>query len=356
MKKQIFAATLLSIGFSGAAIAQGSITLYGRINTSLDFVTNEATASGSSNVFRFGDNRFAGSWWGLLGDEDLGGGTHAVFRLESMFSPATGKLVEDPSAFDRYAYVGLSNNTYGSIWLGRSMSLTDTLGAAIDPFGEQEIGIGTFAKGRAWGSRANTATYNSPEWGGFSFRLQNGFGNDANGFQNNRQFSASATYALKNFTAYGVYEEIRDANGNFSGLYTASREYMAGATYKLNTLMFYAGYQQLASSGQDTVADATNPLAATRNQQEWIGLTYQTTPSLQLQAAWFHANVNHGGGVGNLGVIGASYALSKRTVLEGTFGAVFNGGKAAFALETGDTGPEQGKNQQGGYVGIVHTF
>lgn len=149
MKKQIFAATLLSAGLCGAALAQSSVTLYGRINTSLDYVTNEATTSGPKNVFRFGDNRFAGSWWGLTGDEDLGGGTHAVFKLESMFSPATGNLVENPSEFDRYAYVGLSNPTFGSVWLGRSMSLTDTLGANIDPFGEQEIGIGTFAKGRA---------------------------------------------------------------------------------------------------------------------------------------------------------------------------------------------------------------
>lgn len=356
MKKRLIATTFLAAGVCGSALAQSSVTLYGRINTSLDYVSNEANSSGSKNVLRFGDNRFAGSWWGLLGDEDLGGGTHAVFRLESMFSPATGNLVENPSEFDRYAYVGLSNVTYGAIWLGRSMSLTDTLGASIDPFGEQEIGIGTFAKGRAWGSRANTVTYNSPEWSGFSFRLQNGFGNDTSGFQRNRQVSASATYVIKNFAAYGVYEERRDVNGQFSALYAASREYMLGATYQFNALKLYTGYQVLASSGANTVADTTNPYAATRNQQEWVGATYQISPALQLQGAWFHANVNHGGGVGNLAVLGASYALSKRTVLEGTFGSVFNGGKASFALETGDTGPEQGRSQKGGYVGIVHTF
>lgn len=347
---------LISLGLSGAAWGQSSVTLYGRINSSLDYVTNEATAQGSKNVFRFGDNRFAGSWWGLVGNEDLGGGTHAVFKLESMFSPATGQLVEGTSLFDRYAYVGLENTKYGSLWLGRSMSLTDTMGFYIDPLGEQEIGIGSFAKGRAWGSRANTATYNSPELAGFSFRLQNGFGNDASGFQHSRQFSAEAQYSIGSFTGYGLYEELRDANGKFSSLYSASREYMAGATYQLNSLKLFAGYQALVSSGQDTKAETTNPLAATRNQQEWVGLTYQFTPALQMQAAYYHANVNNGGGVGNLGVVGASYALSKRTTINGTFGAMFNGGKANFALETGDVGPLQGHNQQGGYVGIVHVF
>lgn len=356
MKKRILSAALISLGLSGAAWGQSTVTLYGRINTSLDYVTNQGTAEGSKNAFRFGDNRFAGSWWGLTGSEDLGGGLHAVFKLESMFSPATGRLVENPSLFHRYAYVGLEQATYGSLWLGRSMSLTDTMGYYIDPLGEQSIGIGGFAKGRAWGSRANTVTYNSPQIAGFSFRVQNGFGNDANGFQNSRQFSAEGQYSIGNFTGYALYEEIRDATGKFSSLYSASREYMAGATYKLNNLMLYAGYQQLVSSGQDTVADTNNPLAATRNQQEWVGLTYQFTSAFQMQAAYFHANVNHGGGVGNLGVIGASYALSKRTTINGTVGAVFNGGKANFALEAGDIAPLQGHNQQGGYVGIVHVF
>lgn len=356
MKKLILTTALISIGMSGAAWGQSTVTLYGRINTSIDYVTGVGTANGSSNVLRFGDNRFAGSWWGLLGDEDLGGGTHAVFRLESMFSPATGKLVEQPSLFDRYAYVGLANDRLGSLWLGRSMSLTDTLGANIDPFGEQEIGIGGFAKGRAWGSRANTVTYNSPEWAGFSFRLQNGFSNDPTGFQHNRQLSASATYTLGNFAAYGVYEEIRDANGKFSSLYSASREYMGGVTYQLNALKLYAGYQLLAASGSDIVADAANPHGATRNQQEWVGLTYQLTPAVQLLGAYFHANVNHGGGSGNLGVVGATYSLSKRTTLAATFGGMFNNGNANFSLEAGDTPPLPGHNQAGGYVGIIHTF
>lgn len=161
MKERILSASLLSLGLSGVAWGQSSLTLYGRINASLDYVTNQGTTEGSKNVLRFGDNRFAGSWWGLTGNEDLGGGTHAVFRLESMFSPATGQLVESPTEFDRYAYVALENAKYGALWLGRSMSLTDTTGFFLDPLGEQEIGIGSFAKGRAWGSRANTATYNS---------------------------------------------------------------------------------------------------------------------------------------------------------------------------------------------------
>ncbi|MCR4471583.1 porin [Burkholderia sp. SCN-KJ] len=355
MKRALYFASVLVLA-AGTAHAQSAVTLYGRVASGLDFVSNVATANGQSKTnYRFGSNQYGISWWGLTGDEDLGGGLHAVFKLESEFTLGQGQL-PDASLFNRYAYVGLADAQYGALWIGRVMSLTDETGYYLDPFGEQATGIANFAKGRAWGSRANTVTYNSPKLAGFSFRLQNGFGNDAASFRNSRQFSASATYSKGGFNGYGLYEEIRDANGKFSSLYSASREYMIGATYQVSALKLYAGYQQLVSSGKDTVADSTNPVKATRNQQEWLGATYQVNSALSFQVGWFHGNVNHGGGSGNLGVVGTTYSLSKRTFLYATFGAMFNGGIASFPVETADSLPLQGRNQQGGYIGMMHYF
>lgn len=355
MRRAFYFATIIGMA-AGTVHAQSGVTLYGRVSSGLDFVTNVATVDGrSKNNFRFGSNQYGISWWGLKGAEDLGGGTHAVFNLESMFTLGQGQL-PDTSLFNRYAYFGVTNDNYGSLWAGRVMSLTDETGFYLDPFGEQATGIANFAKGRAWGSRANTVTYNSSKLAGFSFRLQNGFGNEAGNFRGGRQFSASVTYSLGGFNGYGVYEEIRDANGKFSNLYSRSREYMIGATYQLSTLKFYTGFQELVSSGQDTVADSTNPFGATRNQQEWLGATYQVNAALAFQAGWFHGNVNHGGGSGNLGVVGTTYNLSKRTLLYATFGAMVNGGHASFPVETADSLPLPGHNQQGGYFGMMHYF
>ena len=131
---------------------------------------------------------------------------------------------------------------------------------------------------------------------------------------------------------------------------------MAGATYQLDAVKFYGGYQQLVSSGGDTIADAKNPMAATRNQQEWVGISYQVDPFLRLAAGYFHGNVNHGGGSGNLGVIGAWYNLSKSTFLYATAGAIFNGGNGNFAVEGNDSLPIAGHHQQGGYLGVMHYF
>ncbi|SAL26668.1 porin protein [Caballeronia choica] len=356
MKKLTLLVALAAIGICNAN-AQSSVTLYGRVAAGIDYVTNVATPTGqSNNNLRFGSNQYGYSWFGLKGDEDLGGGFHAVFKLESLFTSGTGQIPPD-TIFTRDAYVGLSNDKYGSIWFGRAMSLTDETGWYLDPLGEQVgTGIANFAFGRAWGPRSNVITYNSPTWAGFSFRVQDGFGNVPGNFQGGRQFSVSAQYTLTSFAAYGVYEELRDANGKFSSLYAASREYMAGATYVIGPVKFYAGYQQLVSSGQDTVADSFNPYGATRAQQEWLGATYQATDALALQAGWYHGNVNHGGGTGNLGAIDTTYYLSKRTFLYMTVGAMFNGKPSAFPVETADSQPLPGHNQQGGYFGIMHFF
>jgi predicted porin len=308
----------------------------------------------SKSNFRFGSNQYGISWWGLTGAEDLGGGVKAVFKLESSFTAGAGSTGD--SLFNRFAYVGLSNDKYGSLWLGRAMSLTDETGYYLDPFGEQVTGIANFVYGRAWGSRANTVTYNSPDFGGFGFRLQRGFGNHAGNFKGDTSTSVSATYTLGGLNLRGVYEEIRDSSGKFSSLYSASREYMAGGTYTWNALKFYEGYEQLVSSGTDTVATPNNPTAATRNQQEWVGLSYQVTPELRLAGAVFHANVNHNGGSGTLGVLGTTYALSKSTLLYSTLGLMFNRGNAAFPVETADSAPLPGHNQQGFYFGMVHYF
>ncbi len=53
------------------------------------------------------------SKFGLLGAEDLGGGTKAIFRLESGFNSLTGAQSSSGFIFNRQAYVGLSNDRYG---------------------------------------------------------------------------------------------------------------------------------------------------------------------------------------------------------------------------------------------------
>jgi predicted porin len=73
---------------SGAAMAQGSVTLYGLIDQGIDYTNNAGT--GAAWKMQSGDG--LSSRWGLKGSEDLGGGLHAIFTLENGFDGSSGLL------------------------------------------------------------------------------------------------------------------------------------------------------------------------------------------------------------------------------------------------------------------------
>ncbi|WP_430869552.1 porin [Cupriavidus basilensis] len=347
-------ASLISLGMAGAANAQSSVTLYGRITGGVDYLNKIAQSGGGhADTLRYAGGNWGTSWWGLRAKEDLGGGLSAVMNLESAFATDNGQTGN--SLFNRYAYVGLASSTYGSLWLGRAMGLPDSEISAVDPMGYQATSLGTLQNGRIWGSRANTITYNSPVWGGLSFRGQAGLNGTAGQFNSGRQLAGSISYQSGPLVVKGLYEEIRDIDGGFNSLYTASKLYAAGAAYQVRDLKLYGGYA-LTRSGANTVATADNPTGATKQQLFWVGANYQATPALVLIGGAYRANRNNAGGNGTLLAVGGNYYLSKRTMLYGTVGTVLNGGNAAFSAEAGNNRPLAGSSQQGVYTGMVHWF
>src|SRR3954447_16881127 len=80
--------SLALLATAGAAHAQSSVTLYGLIDDSIQFVHNADTAN--NNLWNMASGNLQGSRWGLKGTEDLGGGLKAIFQLESGFDPNTG--------------------------------------------------------------------------------------------------------------------------------------------------------------------------------------------------------------------------------------------------------------------------
>src|ERR1700751_174035 len=103
-----------------ASQAQSSVTLYGIIDTGIEYVTNNGPTK-SSAVRVPSLTASIPSRWGFRGKEDLGGGLSAVFVLESGFAPSTGTLNQGGRLFGRQAYVGLSGR-WGTLTLGRQYS------------------------------------------------------------------------------------------------------------------------------------------------------------------------------------------------------------------------------------------
>lgn len=95
-----------------AAKAQSNVELYGIIDTSIQWAR-----SGGTSTTRLDPSNVQTSSWGLRGEEDLGGGMKAVFKLENGFNPNNGTMAQSGKMFGREAWVGLSGK-YGSLTAG----------------------------------------------------------------------------------------------------------------------------------------------------------------------------------------------------------------------------------------------
>ena len=116
MKKSII--TFATLAVSGVALAQSSVTMYGRVDTGIG---SEKTLAGGSQS-KMIDGGSTTSRLGFRGTEDLGGGFSALFQLEQRLDLSSGAL-QAPS-FKAASLVGLAGG-FGTIKLGRMTTVYD---------------------------------------------------------------------------------------------------------------------------------------------------------------------------------------------------------------------------------------
>jgi predicted porin len=115
-KKAILLALLALEG--GRAAAQGNVTIFGTVDEFIELGNN-----GRNHVTRLQSGGIWGSRIGFKGSEDLGGGTKAIFTLETGTNADDGSLGQGGLLFGRQAFVGLSGNG-GTLTFGRHYSPT----------------------------------------------------------------------------------------------------------------------------------------------------------------------------------------------------------------------------------------
>lgn len=155
MKKSLLALAVLG-AFAGAASAQSSVTLYGKVDLGVGKAagtTDKAVMDGS------------GSRVGLRGVEDLGGGMRALFGFEHRFSPDTGAQA-GAVMWNGYSTVGLGG-AFGTVNLGRQYTAAFSLAQnAFDPFGGDTVGGLRGASLTGTGAGARIRTENSLRYDG----------------------------------------------------------------------------------------------------------------------------------------------------------------------------------------------
>lgn len=129
MKKVMLATWLLAIG--GFAQAQSSVTLYGRIDTGLEYMSGLTNGSGRSvSRLRAESGDWGTGMFGLKGVEDIGGGTKVIFQLEGGLNSMVGQVGSGTTIFNRWAYVGVQNDTYGTLTAGRMLWISNGSGTS----------------------------------------------------------------------------------------------------------------------------------------------------------------------------------------------------------------------------------
>ncbi len=340
---------------TGEAAAQSSVTVYGRIDAGINYQTNQPTGAVSSSgtpvngdLWTAGGNEWGTSLFGFRGTEDLGGGLKALFIMESGFSSANGVANGGGVLWNRRSLVGLTGD-FGTLKLGRDLTLPSDVVWSLDPTGQQAMGTSTLVKGRNWPQTSNQVQYTSPDMNGFFVQGMYGFGGVAGSTNDASSSGFLLGYVQAGLELKAMYDVAHDNNGQYSSLFQYSKELTIGGTYTFDKAKLFVGYEGLSAPG--VVAATGNPDKAN---QFWLGINYQITPALTLIGAGYHVNQDQNSGSANLFMVGANYNLSKRTLLYASVGGLRNSALTTFAIETGNSSP--GVNQNAFYTGISHSF
>ena len=304
MKKKVLATMVAAAATSlvaGAAQAQSSVTLYGIVDNGFAYINNVAPStgatSGGKSLIKMNNGVWAGNRFGLKGSEDLGGGTKAIFTLEQGFNIMNGTQSTAGLEFHRQAWVGLTNDAYGTVTMGRQYTPYYTL---LSPWMTGAFGAhpGDIDSLDTNYRTNNQVVYTSPNLYGFTFSGGYAFGGTPGSVAANSVWSVAAQYKNGPFGIGVGYQNIKNANG---------------ATWT----------SAASNNGAEEAVSAINNGYKTAVGQRRVGVTagYQFTPAWDVSASY--TNVVY--------VPGAGSTFRNEAVFN-TFGAVLHW-KATAALD-----------------------
>jgi predicted porin len=341
------------------AASPTSISIYGTIDGGVRYLTHVNT--GGDSVLKMGSNgEYYNNRIGIQGTEDLGGGLNAHFHLESGFNAGTGALDNDDGRlFNRISSVGITG-PFGSVDLGRQPSVACKAVYSYEPFQYRYVHIIPLAgavAGNLDGSISRPfGTVDGPR-----------FSNAIQYFGKVGSFIASAEYAMgevpgndSDASAQAVGLVYKGSPFTFGGAYTRQKPNIAAAGaadyQQQNQLTFGGAYKagalRIAGGYMRTDTDTAVAAVTQQTNNTWIGASYDFTPLVSITAGYYRTTLERNGNETarrNLAILGATYALSRRTNLYADIDHAGLSGIATLAAG-GQT------SQLGISVGINHAF
>ncbi|CAB3806449.1 porin [Paraburkholderia fynbosensis] len=328
--------SLALLGAAGTAHAESSVTLYGLLDQSIQFVHN-ATPEGG-NLWRMFGGNLQGNRFGLRGAEDLGGGLKAIFTLENGFDINNGRLGQGGRMFGRQAFVGLTGDSWGTVTAGRQF---DPVVDMVQPLTGGGYWGSTFATpgdvdNNDNSSRTNSSIkYLSPVFAGFQFAGMYALGGVAGATGSGQTWAAAASYSAGSFDIAAGYIHMDNqasdvlrtgwtstSDGMFDGGATGLSINNAYRTAKSVGIASVAAQYQIALftinlsySNAQYKPDAASAFLTTQKYNVGrVYLGYQLTSATMLGAGYAYTRgTGDASATYNQFSLGADYAVSKRT-------------------------------------------
>ncbi len=285
MKKSLIA--LAVIGFSGAAMAQSSVTLYGVADAGVGKMGKGKTEMISSGTMNNGSSRL-----GVRGVEDLGGGLKAGFNFETGLSLEDGATSTAGGGYwGRAANLWLGGN-WGTFKMGRTLTPSFYGVATWELTGTANYSVigNTYGVAGAGARNSSQFSYKTPNLGGFSAELGYIAKPDNGG---NSKWDVNAIYANGPIGVGLSANKAQNSKTNWS----------LGGKYNFGNFALAASYHDakirdrrgFGLGGTATFGAASVTLDLTRDTRNGGGKKYTN------------------------GLLEAKYALSKRTFMYGAY-------------------------------------
>ncbi|MDE1182692.1 porin [Paraburkholderia sp.] len=317
------------------AFAQSSVTLYGVVDDAITYANNQ---KGHSNVYLRQGNLYA-SKFGFKGSEDLGGGTTAIFDVQAGFDPNTGAAASSGLIFNRQSFVGLQNQNYGTVTMGRQytpyyqfvgpLASSQWLTGATGAHPGDIDGLDTTIRIN------NSVIYTTPVWYGLQASGMYAFGGIAGTTSKGQTISGALKYSAGPIALAAGYLKINNVGLTGTGFDSSSTA--SFGTSSLNTGYVSAkSVQHIAAAADYTVGDLMVGLTYSNVQyapgnhsifrdtavfNTYAALaTYRFTPGFDVAAGYSYTLASRANGITNAAryqqySLKQAYHLSKRTTI-----------------------------------------
>ena len=278
MKKTLAAVAVLG-AFAGSAFA-ADVTLYGRIDTGLNYSNNTIEQNGQEVVddqnWGMASGQSTGSRIGVKGTEQISEGLAVGFVLEHGLNSDTGSDRDSTRFFDRESMVQIISD-YGTFAFGRMGVINSDAGTfgfysgAVNPFGTgwnalPGVGSGLFAAPES--RMDNMITYMSPTFAGTTVYAQYSMGQkdqDENKNTADRYAALGVNYANGNLNLAAVVDWVDEAEAPLAtrvkdreDMYTIN----VGGSYNFGVVKPYLAFQYFKNAndvgGLSDMADAVD--------------------------------------------------------------------------------------------------